>query len=858
MDSLSGETSDPQPTTPRSRNFRLTHSNTLVNLNSSSLNHSLSPQPPPPKKHKPLVTPPIYSPGELGKLARQYACRLARLGWPRFFQQHHHHSIKSTSPTLHQLPHPAAPLLARLARQGVPAIMTSAPWTTRQQDAMANRGPHPSAQRVHTNFLLEDMYNMVHMGYWVVLPYSSLRGHPHLKLAPSGVVPQRERRPRPIMDYTYNGVNQATVDMAPQHAMQFGHALQRLLQRLAYCNPAHGPPLMAKIDLADGYYRIPLSQHAALALAVVLPSDGLSEPLIGLPLSLPMGWKDSPPFFCAFTETCADIVNSNVPTQPHPFASVLPTDTTLRPPTFSPHAIFPFHPYTPTTPHLSYTDVYLDDFMQLVQHPYQHPAMNSLLSAINRVFCDPATSPRKAIVSQSKVEKGDATFSTTKRLLGWDIDSASLTLNLPSHRSKRLLDCLDLFLTRRHATRKQWQKLLGELRSATLALHSSTYLFSILQTPLTKPARRFRLSSILKLALQDWKHLIQHISHHPVHITSIVPHAPHYVTSVDASRTGMGGWWLPTILTEDSQPCIWRCPFPTNIQNTLCTVTNPSGALCNSDLELAAAILGQSTLLHNTTSLPYTHTLLGTDNSATQAWIKNGSISTTAAPAHLLRQLALTSRHHDACLTATHVAGDTNHIADLLSRSFHLSDSQLLHLVQRTWPVKPRWRLVTPQATLVSALNSALLRRLPGSGSAHPAWKATIHHGTLGWNSAIPSTKTPGYNTLTTPCRSCRSMLRDTAWETLLPPALQSKLGQWRQPFVPWDRLSPHWDIKIPALHPTAVVNSTSDCTDNYRPTKKQTHLHIGSNRSHYKSFNMPSIFALEPQRHSPAPSRRC
>jgi hypothetical protein len=116
---------------------------------------------------------PIYSPGELGKLASRYACRLARLGWPRFFRQHHHHTIKSTSPTLHQLPHPAAPLLARLARQGVPALMTSVPWTTRQQDAVAHRGPHPSAQCVNSKFLLKDMYNMVCMGYWVVLPYSS-------------------------------------------------------------------------------------------------------------------------------------------------------------------------------------------------------------------------------------------------------------------------------------------------------------------------------------------------------------------------------------------------------------------------------------------------------------------------------------------------------------------------------------------------------------------------------------------------------------------------------------------------------------------------------------------------------------
>jgi hypothetical protein len=66
------------------------------------------------------------------------------------------------------------------------------------------------------------------------------------------------------MDYSYNEVNQISLPLAPAHAMQFGGALQRILQRLAYANPAYGPPLLAKIDLADGYYRVPLSADAAL------------------------------------------------------------------------------------------------------------------------------------------------------------------------------------------------------------------------------------------------------------------------------------------------------------------------------------------------------------------------------------------------------------------------------------------------------------------------------------------------------------------------------------------------------------------------------------------------------------------
>ncbi|MFN9983273.1 MAG: hypothetical protein ACK53Y_25320, partial [bacterium] len=67
------------------------------------------------------------------------------------------------------------------------------------------RGPHPSAAHVYASFLLQDMFDMVHMGFWVVVPYSAVRHLPRLKLAPAGVVPQRDRRPRPIIDYTYNG-----------------------------------------------------------------------------------------------------------------------------------------------------------------------------------------------------------------------------------------------------------------------------------------------------------------------------------------------------------------------------------------------------------------------------------------------------------------------------------------------------------------------------------------------------------------------------------------------------------------------------------------------------------------------------
>jgi hypothetical protein len=226
------------------------------------------------------------------------------------------------------------------------------------------------------------------MGYWTVLPYQAVRHLPTLHLAPAGVVPQCKRRPRPIIDYSYYGTNAACIPLAPIHAMQFRQTLQRILQCLVYCNPLHGPPLLARVDLADGYYRVPLSLSAALQLAVLIPSDHTAyASLIAIPLTLPMGWNHSPPYFCAFTETVADLANqSTTTTHTHPtLADTQHHKDTLRQP-FQHTAVLK----GPNMLQLvEYLDVYMDDFIAIAQPPCHLPLMNKLLHALDAVFHDP-------------------------------------------------------------------------------------------------------------------------------------------------------------------------------------------------------------------------------------------------------------------------------------------------------------------------------------------------------------------------------------------------------------------------------------------------------------------------------------
>jgi hypothetical protein len=113
---------------------------------------------------------------------------------------------------------------------------------------------------------------MINQGFWIILPYSTVKDWPTLRLSPLGVVPQRERRPRTIVDYSFNMVNTDTLKLAPPEAMQFGHTLQRLLQKLVDADPRYGPAQIIKIDIADGFYRVWLATSDIPKLGVIFPT----------------------------------------------------------------------------------------------------------------------------------------------------------------------------------------------------------------------------------------------------------------------------------------------------------------------------------------------------------------------------------------------------------------------------------------------------------------------------------------------------------------------------------------------------------------------------------------------------------
>ena len=90
-----------------------------------------------------------------------------------------------------------------------------------------------------------------------------------------------------------------------------------------------------------------------------------------------------------------------------------------------------------------------------------------------------------------KMLQEGALWYTRKRLLGWDLNTEVMTLNLPPHRLERLQEVLSWIQPpHKRLPTKLWHQLLGELRSMLPALPGTRGLFSTLQEALSKGDRR--------------------------------------------------------------------------------------------------------------------------------------------------------------------------------------------------------------------------------------------------------------------------------------------------------------------------------------------------------------------------------
>ena len=150
--------------------------------------------------------------------------------------------------------------------------------------------------------------------------------------------------------------------------MQYGCALDRLLREIVFSESALGPVYLLKADVSDGFYRIGLRPEDAPKLGLILPNGADEEQMVAIPLTLPMGWKNSLPLFCTATEKVPDLANksfrSHQPSRPHKLDDQIEAVAPLpAPPLAVEHTILTCNPYLwrPKAKLLAYMDVFVEN-----------------------------------------------------------------------------------------------------------------------------------------------------------------------------------------------------------------------------------------------------------------------------------------------------------------------------------------------------------------------------------------------------------------------------------------------------------------------------------------------------------------
>jgi hypothetical protein len=250
-------------------------------------------------------------------------------------------------------------------------------------------------------FDFDEMRDFCEQGYWIVLPYAAVRNWENLRVSPIGAVPQRDRRPRLIVDYSFSDLNAETLKLAPAEAMQFGRALQRVLKHILDADPRFGPVYLAKIDIADGFYRVWVQFRDVPKLGVVQPTSHGEPPLLAFPLTLPMRWVELPPYFTVLTETACNVANARLrrraaATTQHRLETVAATpppennavDAALHSERIRSFGRLRSHKRcSEGRPPTAYVDVYVDDLLLLAQTaPQQARVMRTTLEAIDEIF----------------------------------------------------------------------------------------------------------------------------------------------------------------------------------------------------------------------------------------------------------------------------------------------------------------------------------------------------------------------------------------------------------------------------------------------------------------------------------------
>ena len=727
--------------------------------------------------------------------------------------------------------HPAAKMLEEFSTMGCP-VDTGKNWSINELVAAIKRGPHISAREPEAaKYLHMETQEKIKGGYLTITTWGKIKNNhpPNLKISPVAMIPHKSRSYRCILDLSFrlkvknkkiSSVNLGTVLRAPQKSMaHLGMVVRRLIHLMAdNYDPKH-PFVFSKCDIKDGFWRMVVSLKDAWNFAYVLPPKSgvtsLDDTEIVIPHALQMGWAESPPFFCAATETGRDIIEQLYTTMTalpkHNLEHHLLQEILSRP------------EQVQTREAASAIEVYVDDFIACTNNSEYNNITHlarAMLHGIHSLFPPPSVTGHAGEdpIALKKLLEKEGMFQYEKEVLGWMFNGKTFTISLPNKKRDKISLLLESMLKNKYTTLKPLEKLQGKLIHASLGIPGGRGLLSPLYRAVATKSDKTAVTGDLRQCMKDWKILIKEIASRPTSVHELVARDPHYIGYADASKRAVGGVWVNGTKSLNNF-WVWRLEWPADIQASL-NSTNNQHTLSINDLEMAGTLLAWLVLEQITShNLHLAQVGLFCDNDSTVNWHYKKSTSTSVVAGHLLRALALRLHINRAApLQTLHIAGKENKMADMASRSFTdniftNSNKTFIDVFSTQFPLQnTSWK----EYHIPKKITSKVISCLRGKPLAMASWTTIIKQekniGTIGKSTQEPSNLIHTSQSVQAHNRSSSS-----------PPSLHAS-GQVTTAKVilsEFQQLQKHWQ---PSPRPSNWLENRPLSTNQKKRTKRQWH----------------------------------
>ncbi len=567
------------------------------------------------------------------------------------------------------------------------------------------RGNHKSAI-THHNVLRSIIDKEVKQGWMIPIPLHYVNEIPNSELAPVGIDNkqyklQADGTKVPKYRLTHDQTFEASVGKSVNNRTQrnkldplfYGGCLSRLLHYIVSLR--HYLPntkiLCGKSDIKSAYRRITLNGNTAAQCSMMCDQFGL------LSLRLTFGGSPCSNEWCVFGEICTDLANDLLHSKDWDHTSLYsPHASKLPPPSYLPDD-FPYTqaedldvdiPFDPS----GRIDDFIDDGIAVVPDLDRNKdrGVAAILLAIH-TLCRPLDPnepiQREDCLSLEKLEE-EGMMSETVIILGWKVNTRSLTLSLPSKKYNQWTQDLKEVIQTKRTSLKQLEIIIGRLNHTATACPFMRYFLNRLRHNLeawkkvskSKTSQNYLTHSSLS-DLKLWHNCFLPAVHLGISLNLITYRRPSIICWSDACPMGLGGY--------NHYGLAWRLKIPDKFQKR---VQNK-----NNSLEFLASIITVWFTILNHQAPPNSCFLSLGDNTSAVGWLHKANIDETKNyPLHsAARHYATILISNHCCLYSQHIKGINNKVADTLSRLHDYSPESLTTFISQHYPsqVPPTFHL---------------------------------------------------------------------------------------------------------------------------------------------------------------------